>query len=283
MCSMVAQAQNVNDAGKVRIMSYNIRVGKGMDQVSDLERTASIINSQKPIDSDKSISSQKHIDSAKPIDSEKSISSQKSNITQKSLNREIPFVVALQEVDSVTVRTGSINQIEELGRLTGMYEVFAGALDYSGGRYGVGMLSTEKPLSIKKIALPGREESRVLLIVEFENFVAASTHFSLTEEDRIASAQILNREAMLVNKPMFVAGDFNAEPQSQTIKLINNHFTTLSNDSMATFPSNEPKVCIDYILGKNSESFSYKVLYSNVIPESMASDHRPIVVDVIIK
>lgn len=259
MCSMLAQAQNVNDAGKVRIMSYNIRVGKGMDQVNDLDRTASIINNQKPFDSDKSING------------------------EKPLNRNIPFVVALQELDSVTVRTGSINQIEELGKLTGMYAVFAGALDYSGGRYGVGMLSTEKPLSIKKIALPGREESRVLLIVEFENFVAASTHFSLTEEDRIASAQILNREAMLVNKPMFVAGDFNAEPQSQTIELLNKHFTTLSNDSIATFPSNEPKVCIDYIFGKNSESFSYKVLYSNVIPESMASDHRPIVVDAIIK
>lgn len=242
MCSMVvAQAQIVNDAGKVRIMSYNIRVGKGLDLKQDLERIATVIN------------------------------------------RENPFVVALQEVDSVTTRTEGVNQIEELGRLTGMFAVFAGAINYSGGRYGVGMLSKERPLSIKRVPLPGREESRVLLIVEFRDFVAATTHFSLTEEDRIEGAKILNREAIFFNKPMIVGGDFNAEPQSKTIRIINSKFTTLSNDSLATFPANEPQVCIDYIFGKTRENFSYKVFYSNVIPESIASDHRPIIVDIIIK
>lgn len=242
MCSMVvAQAQIVNDAGKVRIMSYNIRVGKGLDLKQDLERIATVIN------------------------------------------RENPFMVALQEVDSVTTRTGGVNQIEELGRLTGMFAVFAGAINYSGGRYGVGMLSKERPLSIKRVPLPGREESRVLLIVEFRDFVAATTHFSLTEEDRIEGAKILNREAIFFNKPMIVGGDFNAEPQSKTIRIINEVFTTLSNDSLATFPANEPQVCIDYIFGKTRENFSYKVFYSKVIPESIASDHRPIIVDIIIK
>jgi len=238
---VVAQAQIVNDAGKVRIMSYNIRVGKGLDLKQDLERIATVIN------------------------------------------RENPFVVALQEVDSVTTRTEGVNQIEELGRLTGMFAVFAGAINYSGGRYGVGMLSKERPLSIKRVPLPGREESRVLLIVEFRDFVAATTHFSLTEEDRIEGAKILNREAIFFNKPMIVGGDFNAEPQSKTIRIINSKFTTLSNDSLATFPANEPQVCIDYIFGKTRENFSYKVFYSNVIPESIASDHRPIIVDIIIK
>lgn len=242
MCSMVvAQAQIANDAGKVRIMSYNIRVGKGLDLKQDLERIATVIN------------------------------------------RENPFVVALQEVDSVTSRTGGVNQIEELGRMTGMFAVFAGAIDYSSGRYGVGILSKERPQSVKKVPLPGREEPRVLLIVEFRDFVAATTHFSLTEEDRVEGAKILNREAMLFNKPIIVGGDFNAEPQSKTIKIINEVFTTLSNDSIATFPANEPQICIDYIFIKNRENFTYKVLYSNVIPESIASDHRPIIVDIIIK
>lgn len=242
ICSMVAaQAQIVNDAGKVRFMSYNIRVGKGMDLNQDLERIASVIN------------------------------------------RENPFIAALQEIDSVTSRTGGVNQIEELGRMTSMFATFAGAIDYSGGRYGVGMLSKEKPLSIKKVALPGREESRILLIVEFRNFVAATTHFSLTEEDRVEGAKILNREAMLFNKPMLVGGDFNAQPQSKTIQIINTVFTTLSNNSIATFPANSPEICIDYIFGKNLKNFTYKVLYNSVVPESIASDHRPVVVDVIIK
>ncbi len=223
-----------SDSWKLRFMTYNIRVGKGMDQVKDLERIAAVII------------------------------------------RERPDVVALQEVDSVTSRTGGVDQIRELGRMTGMYGVFAAALEFGGGKYGVGILSREEPLSIKSVPLPGREEPRVLLIAEFRNYVAMSTHFSLTEEDRVASAEILNREAMLFDKPLLLGGDFNAEPQSEPVRVLGITFTLLSDDTQPTFPADEPKVCIDYVFAKRSESYSFKVLNSTVIPESIASDHRPV-------
>ncbi len=227
---------NSSDSCEFRFMTYNIRVGKGIDQVKDLERIAAVII------------------------------------------REKPDVVALQEVDSVTSRTGGVDQIRELRRMTGMHGVFASALEFDGGKYGVGILSREEPLSFKRVPLPGREEPRVLLIVEFSDFVAMSTHFSLTEEDRIASAEILNREAMLLDKPLLVGGDFNSEPQSKPVRVLGKIFTLLSDDTQPTFPADQPKVCIDYVFAKRSEYYSFKILNQIVVPESIASDHRPVLV-----
>lgn len=223
---------------KLRFMTYNIRTGKGVDRVIDLERIAGVIN------------------------------------------REKPDVVALQEVDSVTSRTGGTDQTRELGRMTGMFSVFASALDFSGGKYGVGILSEEKPVSVKKVPLPGREEPRVLLIAEFSDYVIISTHFSLTEEDRILSAEILNREAMLIGKPVLAGGDFNSEPHSEPIKVLSKFFEVLSGDAVPTFPADKPEVCIDYILGKKGDNYKYTIVRKEVVPEGSASDHRPVLVTI---
>ena len=237
-----ASAQTPADSAKVSIMSYNIRVGKGMDQVNNLQRIADVIN------------------------------------------REKPDFVALQEVDSATVRTGGVNQIAELGRLTGLRASFAPAMTFSGGKYGVGILSREEPISVRRVPLPGREEPRVLLIAEFRDFIVASTHFSLTEADRITSAQILMaevrqiEEARQINKPVFIAGDLNAQPESATIKLLEQHFTLLSDKSAPTFPADRPARCIDYIFGKFPAHQKFHITHRRVIPEAMASDHRPVMV-----
>lgn len=233
------QTNTTDGGGEMGIMTFNIRVGKGMDLVNDLQRSADIIN------------------------------------------RERPHVVALQEVDSVTVRTGGRDQARELGRLTGMYSAFASAMEFNGGKYGVGLLSREKPLSVRSVALPGREEQRVLLIAEFRNYVVASTHFSLTEADRLASAQILINETAGIDKPLFFAGDLNALPESATIKLLEQHFTLLTDKRAFTFPADTPDRCIDYIFARNPKApfgKEFQVISTTVLPEPLASDHRPVMV-----
>ncbi|MBC8125022.1 MAG: tetratricopeptide repeat protein [Candidatus Kapabacteria bacterium] len=58
------------------------------------------------------------------------------------IKQEQPDLVALQEVDAYTTRSGkALHQAEELGRLTGMKVYFAKAIDYGGGEYGVAILS----------------------------------------------------------------------------------------------------------------------------------------------
>ena len=53
-----------------------------------------------------------------------------------------PEVVALQEVDRNTQRTGRVDQPAELARLTKMKVVFEKNIDFQGGQYGNALLST---------------------------------------------------------------------------------------------------------------------------------------------
>ena len=75
---------------RVRVLTYNIHHGEGMDGRIDLVRQAEI------------------------------------------LNREAPDLVALQEVDRGTKRSGGVDQLAELGRLTGLTPTFGRAIDFQG-------------------------------------------------------------------------------------------------------------------------------------------------------
>ena len=185
-----------------------------------------------------------------------------------------PDVVALQELDSMTGRSGQKYQIEELAKRTDYFYVFGKAIDYDGGGYGVGVLTKEKPLSTKRIPLPG-DEPRVLLVVELANYVIACTHLDLEESERLASTPIIIEEAQRWQKPFILAGDWNDYPDSQVLKELKKYFTINSGNNF-TFPADEPNECIDYVATFNS--FSAETLESVVIDEKEASDHRPLLV-----
>ena len=63
-----------------------------------------------------------------------------------------PDVVAVQEIDSVTERSGKVDVLSELGNKVGMHALFASAIDFQGGKYGIGILSKKTPKSWKQIA-----------------------------------------------------------------------------------------------------------------------------------
>ncbi|MDR1602787.1 MAG: metallophosphoesterase [Tannerella sp.] len=193
-----------------------------------------------------------------------------------------PDVVAIQEADSVTQRSEGDFTLRELADRTLMFPVYAPAIDFQGGKYGIGILSKEKPLKIQRIPLPGREERRMLLIAEFEKYVFACTHFSLTPDDRLASVDIIRQAVKGVTKPMFLAGDMNSVPDSKPQLALRETFVTLNDTAAHTIPVVDPKRCIDYIYGyKNGHT--YTVLNRQVIDEPVASDHLPLFVDVRLK
>jgi endonuclease/exonuclease/phosphatase family metal-dependent hydrolase len=195
------------------------------------------------------------------------------------INRMAPDVVAIQEADSVTQRSAGVYTLNEAAALTGMIPTYAPAIDFQGGKYGIGILSKKAPVSVTRHPLPGREEGRMLLVAEFEKYIVACTHFSLTEEDRLASVDIIEEAARGATKPFFLAGDLNASPDSPPINRLSRTFTSLTDVKQNTFPSGNPKECIDYVYvyRKGKEC---KALRSVVIDEAMASDHRPVCVDV---
>lgn len=192
------------------------------------------------------------------------------------INNASPDVVALQEIDSMTNRSGKRFVLQEIADRTDMKAFFSPAISFDGGKYGVGILSKEEPISIKCVPLPGREEERTFLMAEFAQYIFCCTHLSLTEADRMASLSVINELSKTSRKPFFIAGDFNALPQSDFINGLKERFNFVSNIRQHTFPSSGPNETIDYILSLKSADIKTCVLSSKVIDDSIASDHRPV-------
>jgi endonuclease/exonuclease/phosphatase family metal-dependent hydrolase len=185
-------------------------------------------------------------------------------------------VVALQELDSATARSKGVVVLNELAERTKLFATYSASIDFQGGKYGVGMLTREKPVSWKKLALPGREEKRSLLIVELKAYVICCTHFSLTAEDRLSSIELMEEATKGYSKPVFLAGDLNAEPGSEALIRLCTNWSLLSNPKELSFPADLPKRCIDYILVRNDQQKRVRLLETSVEKEPVASDHRPV-------
>ena len=231
---MLAMAAYAHSQDYLKLMSYNIRNAKGMDNVRNVQRIANVINN------------------------------------------ETPDVVAVQELDSMTTRSNQTYVLAEVAERTQMHANYAPAISFQGGKYGIGILSKEQPLSIRTFPLPGREEKRMLMIAEFKNYFFACTHLSLTEEDRLASLDIIKNSASTSNKPFFLAGDLNDTPESKFIQDLQKDFQVLTNTKNPTYPAPEPKETIDYIAAWKGNTDSFANLSTQVVEEPLASDHRPI-------
>ena len=195
------------------------------------------------------------------------------------INNTSPDVVAIQEVDSMTNRSGQKYVLGEIADRTQMHGYFAPAIDYDGGKYGIGLLTKQVPLRLQTLPLPGREEARTLILAEFADYIYCCTHMSLTEEDRMKSLELVKAFTSSSTKPLFLAGDMNAEPESGFIKKLQKDFQILSNPKQHTFPAPDPKETIDYIATLKQNAKGFAVISAKVINEPMASDHRPILVE----
>ena len=236
LLSMLAMAASAHSQDYLKLMSYNIRNTKGMDNVRNVQRIANVINN------------------------------------------EAPDVVAVQELDSMTTRSNQTYVLAEVAERTQMHASYAPAISFQGGKYGIGILSKEQPLSIRTFPLPGREEERMLMIAEFKDYLFACTHLSLTEEDRLASLDIIKNSASTSNKPFFLAGDLNDTPDSKFIKSLQQDFQILTNTKKPTYPAPDPKETIDYIATWKENTDNFANLSTQVVEEPLASDHRPITV-----
>ena len=190
------------------------------------------------------------------------------------INNTSPDVVAIQEVDSMTNRSGQKYVLGEIAERTQMHGYFAPAIDYDGGKYGIGLLTKQVPLRLQTLPLPGREEARTLILAEFADYIYCCTHMSLTEEDRMKSLELVKAFTSSSTKPLFLAGDMNAEPESGFIKKLQKDFQILSNPKQHTFPAPDPKETIDYIAPLKQNANGCAVISANVVNAPMASERR---------
>jgi endonuclease/exonuclease/phosphatase family metal-dependent hydrolase len=239
-CAVLANLGSVND-GDLRVASYNIRHGRGTDNRIALERTASVI---------------------------------------RSLDAHI---VGLQEVDRNVERSGRVDQAALLGSLLGMQHAFGAFMDYQGGRYGMAILSEYPIVSSREIALPTGEEPRVALAVRIalpygDTITVVNVHFDWIENDamRVRQARTLSVVLDTLSEPWLLLGDFNDGPNSRTLRIFDDlvHPASKPFDSSFTFPSQMPVKEIDYIFAQRSPAWRAGTVH--VIPDSTASDHRPV-------
>jgi endonuclease/exonuclease/phosphatase family metal-dependent hydrolase len=202
------------------------------------------------------------------------------------INHEHPDLVGLQEVDRGVDRTGRVDEVVELARLTGMEYAFAPNLRFQGGWYGVAVLSRLPILALdhQRYQNTREAERRGFIQVQVDNhgqiinFV--TTHLDYQYDDgRVFEAEQLMKALEPTSGPLIIVGDFNDEPAGAAYKLMRTRFAdALDNptDQALTFPADKPSKRIDYIFyPKNSgliPSRSWTV-------KTLASDHLPFVTD----
>ena len=232
---------NKKSEDRIKILSYNIRNAKGLDNVIDYKRIGNII---RRVDAD---------------------------------------FVALQELDSATVRSNKAVVLNELATLTGMYPTYRSSISFQGGKYGIGILTKEKPLRVEAFPLPGKEEKRSLLILEMKKYVLCCTHFSLTQADRMTTVEIVTNAVKKYSKPVFLAGDLNTEVGTPEMNKLEENWSVLNNPSQLTIPADNPKSCIDFILAKKDSGYQFETIEGAVENEPVAADHLPVWVKVLIR
>lgn len=232
---------------KLKIMTYNIYSGKNLAKELNVEFAASVIRGVQPA------------------------------------------FVTLNEVRCRTADVGPIDQSNEIGRLTGYYPVFGKAIDVLGGDYGNAILTRLPLLEHEVIHIPdpetraytGHYEHRVILRCVLDagekKLTVLCTHFGLnSDEQQLAVKAVLDIAAKESN-PVLLMGDLNLTPDAPELKPLYEVFedTCALDPSILTFPSDVPKIKIDYIF------YTKPVKAESVVClDTQNSDHRPLIAEI---
>ena len=201
--------------------------------------------------------------------------------------------VCLNELDSCTTRTGGVFQLERIARLMGGWDYcYGAAMPYCGGSYGEGVMTRDRAVGKFSVPLPQGPgaEPRVLTVVELENCVIATTHLdhksAAAHLEQIAVInRVMEEKYGRSQKPVFLGGDLNATPDSESIRTLQERWTILTPTATGTYPSVDPKSCIDYILqldnGAACEATEARVLQRFEAGDAArASDHLPVLLEI---
>lgn len=199
-------------------------------------------------------------------------------------------LVLLQEVDRNTERSGRVDQIAELERLTSLHGAFGKSLDYQGGEYGIAVLSRWPVAASEVIPLPndppqeragGSREPRVALFVVSNGIRILNTHLDASKDETWRLQEVAKLiEAADRAEPTLVGGDFNSEPASETRRRMaetgyRDAWQECGTGGELTFPASAPVKRIDYLfLSGDTRCTAAQVL------DTTASDHRPLLVTV---
>lgn len=204
-------------------------------------------------------------------------------------------VVLLQEVDRGTRRSGNVDQPSVLAQRTGFAAAFGKTLDYDGGEYGIAVLSrwpiTQQTLVRLPVEPPQRRSGgsyeprgaqRVIVRAPGGDLALINTHLDASREDHYRRQEI--RTVLAVARdaaPMvLVGGDFNSTPESEVqadVRQVGvrDAWVVCGKGDGFTYPADVPIKRIDYLYLTGAATCSRAE-----VPETTASDHRPLLVTV---
>lgn len=195
-----------------------------------------------------------------------------------------PDIVALNEMRGEGPAEGYDAQVDILAKMTDMQGYFAEAIRFEEKNpYGNGLLSKFPILSAKVIPIPipnvrpykGYYEDRCLLKavldVHGERLTVLVIHVGLNPDE--AERAVLTILGNLPSEKCILMGDFNLTPESPLLAPIFERMQDASayvKGDALSFPSDDPKIKIDYIFASKDIKIE-----SADIPSIVASDHRP--------
>lgn len=190
-------------------------------------------------------------------------------------------VVALQECDGGSLRSGHINQVQYLAEAAGI-PYWHQQLNRNLGQiaqHSNGLLSRFRPLDVKEYKLPGRLPGRGAIVARYgteeDPLVLVMMHLALSKS---AQQRQLGFISELISKYRHVVlmGDMNAHAEQLLTQtpLKETDLIPLP-DSAHSFPSWRPEKALDHIL----VSPSLQIRNSEVVSYPM-SDHLPIAMDI---
>lgn len=208
----------------------------------------------------------------------------------RAIEQMNPHVCALNEVRNQENVEGLCNQARYIAEALGYHYIFARAIDHAGGEYGNALLSKFPITSAKLIPLsvPQTErlnekhyEDRVILQaninVNGQDVTVLVTHFGLNEDEIRLAVDTLLEIAKTETAPLLLMGDFNITPDDAQYSRLAAKFNdtakqvALNGDLLLTFPSNAPRIKIDYIFTGNAVN-----TLSVSVPDIITSDHKPL-------
>jgi endonuclease/exonuclease/phosphatase family metal-dependent hydrolase len=224
----------------LRILSYNIHHGRGMDGRVDLKRVADVISACSP-----------DLVALQEVD--------------QRVNR--------------SGKVSQIGELSELTGLNGVFakQIDYDGGEYGQAILSRWPISDLKVIWLP--GEPDRER-RILAVAKIQlasnPMMFATTHLHHNNPSiRLEQAIAINRELGSSSLPVILGGDLNAEPSSPTLTEISRAWTVIgSANQLKTFPSEQPDKQLDYICYRPQDAF--RVVSSKVIAEPIASDHRPV-------
>lgn len=247
-----ARLSTASASGKksLRVMTYNIHVGVGMDKKLDLERIANVIRHEQP-----------DLVGLQEVDR---------GVKRTELRDEILELAKLTSMNYAFAHN--------LDYQSGQYGVAILS------RFPIHKIDHRKYENLREAERRGMLRVEIKLDSRIVNFV--TTHLDYQYEDgRVFETEQMLKFLQSVKGPLIIVGDFNDEPSGAAYKLMLPKFqdawiAAKVKEVGLSYPADKPAKRIDHIFTRRSDRIRAKQAWT---VSTLASDHLPVVAELEIR